>query len=70
MKDYKIIDIILRRPVTVVMLSLMVIGFGLFALANLKVTLYPSLDIPVVAVSTNYRNVSPEDIEYAHRGAH
>lgn len=62
MKDYKIIDIILRRPVTVVMLSLMVIGFGLFALANLKVTLYPSLDIPVVAVSTSYRNVSPEDM--------
>lgn len=62
MKEYKIVDIILRRPVTVVMLSLMVIGFGLFALSNLKVTLYPTLDIPVVAISTSYRNVSPEDM--------
>lgn len=62
MKQFKIVDIILGRPVTVVMLSLMVIGFGLFALSNLKVTLYPTLDIPVVAISTSYRNVSPEDM--------
>src|SRR5690606_32263940 len=59
---YSIVDRILHRPVTVVMLSLLVIGFGLFALSNLKVTLYPSLDIPVVAISTGYRNVNPEDM--------
>ena len=59
---YSIVDKILHRPVTVVMLSLLVIGFGLFALSNLKVTLYPSLDIPVVAISTGYRNVNPEDM--------
>lgn len=59
---YTIVDRILHRPVTVVMLSLLVIGFGLFALSKLKVTLYPSLDIPVVAISTGYRNVNPEDI--------
>lgn len=59
---YSIVDSILRRPITVVMLSLLVIGFGLFSLSNLKVTLYPSLDIPVVAISTSYRNVSPEDM--------
>lgn len=56
------IDWIIRRPVTVVMLSLLVIGFGLFALSRLKITLYPQFDIPVVAISTGYRNVSPEDI--------
>ncbi len=59
---YTIVDRILHRPVTVTMLSLLVIGFGLFALSKLKVTLYPSLDIPVVAISTGYRNVNPEDI--------
>lgn len=57
-----LIDRIIRRPVTVVMLSLLIIGFGLFALSRLKVTLYPEFDIPVVAISTGYRNVSPEDI--------
>jgi HAE1 family hydrophobic/amphiphilic exporter-1 len=57
-----LIDRIIRRPVTVVMLSLLVIGFGLFALSRLKITLYPQFDIPVVAISTGYRNVSPEDM--------
>ena len=60
--NYSIIDRIMQRPVTVTMLSLLVIGFGLFSLSRLKVTLYPAFDIPVVAISTGYRNVSPEDI--------
>jgi hydrophobic/amphiphilic exporter-1 (mainly G- bacteria), HAE1 family len=59
---YTIIDKILLRPITVLMISMLVIGFGLFSLSNLKVTLYPSLDIPVVAITTNYRNVSPDDM--------
>ncbi|NIR92472.1 MAG: efflux RND transporter permease subunit, partial [Gammaproteobacteria bacterium] len=37
-------------------------GFGVFSLTNLKVTLYPSFNIPVLAVSTGYSNVAPEDI--------
>lgn len=60
--NYTIIDRIMKRPVTVTMLSLLVISFGLFSLSRLKVTLYPAFDIPVVAISTGYRNVSPEDI--------
>lgn len=54
---------LLKRPVTVVMVTLMIIGFGLFSLSNLKITLFPSIDIPVVAVSVNYANVAPEDIQ-------
>jgi len=41
----------------------MIIGFGLFALSKLKVTLYPPFNIPVLAISAGYRNVSPEDIQ-------
>ncbi len=59
---YTIIDRIVMRPVTVAMISLLIIGFGLFALGRMKVTLYPNIDIPVVAISTGYRNVSPDDI--------
>ncbi len=54
---------LLKRPVTVVMVTLMVIGFGLFSLFNLKITLFPSIDIPIVAVSMNYRSVAPDDIQ-------
>lgn len=63
MKKYSISNGIIKRPITVFMLTLMVIGFGLFALTRLKVTLYPPLNIPVLAISTGYRNVSPEDIQ-------
>jgi len=41
----------------------MIIGFGLFALSKLKVTMYPPFNIPVLAISAGYRNVSPEDIQ-------
>lgn len=53
---------VLHRPVTVLMLTLVVIGFGIFFLTKLKVTLRPSVNIPVLAVSSGYRNVPPEDM--------
>jgi len=62
MKKITVTERILKRPVTVFMMSLIVIGFGLFALANLKVTLMPTFNIPVLAVSANYSNVAPEDV--------
>ncbi len=62
MKKITIAEKILRRPVSVFMMSLLVVGFGLFALANLKVTLMPEFNIPVLAVSVNYSNVAPDDM--------
>lgn len=62
MKKITITEKILKRPVTAIMMSLLVIGFGVFSLMNLKVTLYPSFNIPVMAVSVNYANVAPDDM--------
>src|SRR5690625_2548093 len=62
MRTITITEKILKRPVTVIMTSLLVVGFGLFTLANLKVTLMPAFNIPILAVSVNYSNVSPEDM--------
>ncbi len=62
MKKVSITEKILKRPVTAIMMSLLVVGFGVFSLMNLKVNLYPSFDIPVMAVSVNYSNVSPDDM--------
>jgi hydrophobic/amphiphilic exporter-1 (mainly G- bacteria), HAE1 family len=39
-----------------------VIGFGIFSLSNLKVTLYPTFNIPVMGISVNYSNVAPDDM--------
>lgn len=62
MRKITITEKILRRPVTVFMMSLIVIGFGLFSLSNLKVNLLPEFNIPVLAVSVNYSNVAPNDM--------
>jgi len=62
MKKISITEKILKRPVTAIMMSLIVIGFGIFSLSNLKVTLYPSFDVPVMGISVNYSNVAPDDM--------
>jgi HAE1 family hydrophobic/amphiphilic exporter-1 len=62
MKQFSVAGSILRRPITVIMITLIVVFFGAYSLQNLRVTLFPSLNIPVLAVSTGYQNVSPEDI--------
>jgi hydrophobic/amphiphilic exporter-1 (mainly G- bacteria), HAE1 family len=58
-----IVNALLLRPVTIMMMTLLMIGFGLFSLSNLKITLWPTFDIPIVAISASYRNVAPEDIQ-------
>ncbi|MEX2605461.1 MAG: efflux RND transporter permease subunit, partial [Gracilimonas sp.] len=62
MRKFTVAEGILQRPITVIMMTLIVIGFGIFSLTNLKITLYPSFNIPVIAVSSGYQNVAPEDI--------
>ncbi|WP_210496803.1 efflux RND transporter permease subunit [Microvirga antarctica] len=56
-------DIFIRRPVFAVVVSLLLIVGGLAALINLPVREYPSVDKPVVSVSTIYRGASNEVIE-------
>lgn len=62
MKKFTVAGHVLKRPITVIMITLIVIGFGAFSLSKLKVTLYPSFNIPILAISTGYSNVAPEDI--------
>lgn len=62
MKQFSVAGSILHRPITVIMVTLIVIFFGVYSLQNLRVTLFPSLNIPVLAISAGYQNVSPEDI--------
>jgi len=56
-------DLFIRRPVFAVVVSLLLIVGGLSALINLPIREYPSVDRPVVSVSTVYRGASNEVIE-------
>lgn len=62
MKKFSVAGQVLKRPISVIMVTLIVIGFGIFSLSNLKITLYPSFNIPILAISTSYNNVAPEDM--------
>jgi len=53
----------IKRPVTTVMLILMVFLGGILAYSSLKLELMPSMNIPMAVVSTSYTGAGPEEIE-------
>ena len=52
-----------ERPITFIMLAIVVVGFGLFGLSRLNLNLYPDVAFPTITVYTTYDGVAPEDIE-------
>lgn len=51
------------RPITFLMTSLILIGFGIFGITQLRLDLYPDVSFPTITVYTSYEGVAPEDIE-------
>lgn len=51
------------RPVTFIMMTLIIIGFGFFGLSRLSLNLYPDVSFPTITIYTTYEGVAPEDIE-------
>lgn len=59
----KLSQLAVRRPVTFIMLALIVIGFGLYGLSQLRLNLYPDVNFPTITVYTTYDGVAPDDME-------
>ncbi len=59
----KLIELSIKRVVLISMVYILIVGFGIFALTQLKLDLYPNIDFPIVAVITAYSGAGPEDIE-------
>ncbi len=59
----KLIGISIKRKVTLAMLYLIAVGFGIFSVLQLKVAMTPDIDFPIVLVFTSYPGVSSGDIE-------
>ncbi len=51
------------RPITFLMITLILLGFGFYGLQNLRLNLYPDVSFPTITVYTSYEGVAPEDIE-------
>jgi len=58
-----IIEFSVRRPVTIVMFFVVIIGISATLLVNLAMDLYPSVDRPVFSVWTRFPGAGPADVE-------
>ena len=59
----KLSDLAIKRPVTTVIMVLLVVLLGVIAFNRVQVDLLPNITLPVAVVITNYEGVGPEEIE-------
>ena len=58
-----LIEFATRRRVTVAMVTITFVLFGLISLSGLKVNLLPDLSYPTLTVRTEYTGAAPTEIE-------
>jgi HAE1 family hydrophobic/amphiphilic exporter-1 len=59
----KIVDLSIRRPVSVFIFSVAAVVFGVVAFRNLAVNLLPDISYPSLTVRTTYEGTAPVEIE-------
>ena len=60
---FNLVEFATRRRVTVAMMTLTLVLFGLIALGSLKVNLLPDLSYPTLTVRTDYEGAAPAEVE-------
>ncbi len=58
-----IIDLSIKRPKTITMITLFLIVLGFLGLKNLSVDLYPNVSYPVLVVRAEFPGAAPEEVE-------
>ncbi|HEY4650535.1 MAG TPA: multidrug efflux RND transporter permease subunit [Pontibacter sp.] len=58
-------DVFIRRPVTAMVISIVIVLVGVLAMMNLPVTQYPDISPPTVSVSANYTGSDALTVEQA-----
>ncbi len=56
-------DIMIRRPVLAIVVSVLLLVFGIFSLSRMSAREYPNIDPSVISIMTNYRGASAEIVE-------
>ena len=59
----KIIEIVVKRPVTVLMVIVSILILGLISLSRLSIDFMPNMQVPYISINTRYKNAGPEEIE-------
>ncbi|MCU1279257.1 MAG: acriflavin resistance protein [bacterium] len=58
-----IVELALRRPYTVAVMAILILVMGVLSITRSVVDIFPTIDIPVVAVVWSYPGLSAEDME-------
>ena len=61
--EVKIVDLSIRRPVTIFIFSVAAVVFGIVAFRNLAVNLLPDISYPSLTVRTTYEGTA---VSYTH----
>lgn len=56
-------ELAVKKPVTTVMLIMIVVVLGIVSFTKIGIDLFPNIEIPVLIVSTSYENVAPAELE-------
>ncbi|MFT7160939.1 MAG: hydrophobe/amphiphile efflux-1 (HAE1) family protein, partial [Bacteroidia bacterium] len=56
-------DVFIKRPVTAMVISIVIVIVGVLAILNLPITQYPDITPPVVSVSANYTGADARTVE-------
>lgn len=59
----KLPEVSVKRPVTVIMMVLIVILLGAISLTRLPIDLFPKFELPIAIVMTQYPQTGPQEIE-------
>jgi HAE1 family hydrophobic/amphiphilic exporter-1 len=54
---------VVSRPTTFLIIFILLLGLGFFAMFNLPIDLYPEINPPILAVFTTYTGAGPEEVE-------
>ena len=60
---FDLVEFSTRRRVTIAMMTLTLVLFGLISLSSLKVELLPDLSYPTLTVRTDYEGAAPSEVE-------
>ncbi len=61
--SFNLVEFATRRRVTIAMVTLTFVLFGLIALGDLKVNLLPDMSYPTLTVRTDYEGAAPAEVE-------
>ena len=59
----KLVDISIKKPVTVTVGVLLLVLFGFISLFRIPIQLTPNVDLPEISVLTTWRGASPVEVE-------